>query len=63
LAWLGAWIVFARLLGIVFPLPDMIKPKPITGGRGQGEGTSLLRPQVKYGRLVAGEAFELGDDD
>jgi hypothetical protein len=35
-----------------------------------GEGSRLLarsrrveRPQVGYGRIVAGEAFELGDED
>jgi len=37
---------------------------------GDGEGSRLLaarsqvrRPQVGYGRIVAGEAFELGDED
>jgi len=69
LSWVGAWIVFSRLLGIVFPLPEM-KAKAIRTGYASGpggEGTSLLqsgsrRPQVGYGRIVAGEAFELGDD-
>jgi len=70
LAWAGAWIVFSRLLGIVFPLPD-ITPKVTVDvtSSGDGEGSRLLarsqvrRPQVGYGRIVAGEAFELGDDD
>jgi len=70
LAWVGAWIVFSRLLGIVFPLPD-ITPKIASndGSSGDGEGSRLLprsqvrRPQVGYGRIVAGEAFELGDED
>lgn len=67
LAWVGAWIVFSRLLGIVFPLPH-ISPKSIDAGS-LGEGSRLLaktqirRPQVGYGRIVAGEAFELGDED
>lgn len=29
----------------------------------QGQGREVVRPQVKYGRLVAGEAFELGDEE
>ena len=55
-------------------MPDIQRlPRVSTGGE---EGQSLLRnehrisapqevvrPQVKYGRLVAGEAFELGDED
>lgn len=66
---MGAWIVFSRLLGIVFPLPavSLRSDQPVSTGR---EGDALLpraqsvrRPQVKYGRIVAGEAFELGDDD
>jgi hypothetical protein len=72
LAWVGAWIVFSRLLGIVFPLPD-ITPKLSNDNlsSGDGEDSRLLarsqvqgrRPQVGYGRIVAGEAFELGDED
>jgi hypothetical protein len=71
LAWVGAWIVFSRLLGIVFPLPDMTPKIAIdVSSSGEGEGSRLLaarsqvrRPQVGYGRIVAGEAFELGDED
>ena len=70
LSWVGAWIIFSRLLGIVFPTPDMT-PKPKLNEAGSsGEGSRLLsgsrrveRPQVGYGRIVAGEAFELGDED
>lgn len=68
LSWIAAWVVFARLLGIVFPLPHVdgggSRIPPVESTRGH-EGTSLLRPrpQVGYGRIVAGEAFELGDDD
>ena len=62
---------------MVFPMPD-VKRLPVDRGTigTSGEGESLLRsnarngvkqetarPQVKYGRLVAGEAFELGDDE
>lgn len=73
---MGAWIIFSRLLGVIFPLPEM---KTKAGARLHAstrgdEGTSLLqsaragqaqgsRPQVGYGRIVAGEAFELGDDE
>lgn len=83
MSWLGAWIVFGRLLGLVFPLPDL---GPLSGsgsgsgnkwgggggarsrGTGTEEGRSLLsdppvRPQVGWGRMVAGEAFELGEED
>ena len=82
LSWIGAWIVFGRLLGLVFPIPDLglsstnqfrvgVLPGRRTGsgsGAGTGEGSSLLggsgtRPQVGWGRIVAGEAFELGDED
>jgi hypothetical protein len=71
LSWTGAWIVFSRLLGIVFPVPDLLllKPKLDPSGTASGEGSRLLargqrgRPQVGYGRIVAGEAFELGDED
>jgi hypothetical protein len=66
---LGAWIVFTRLLRIVFPLPKMglSKSHDVPAERG-GEGSRLLgretvRPQVGYGRIVAGEAFELGGED
>lgn len=65
LSWIGAWIVFARLLGLIFPLPDVSTRRSLsvpTPHQGH-EGTSLLRPQVGYGRIVAGEAFELGGDD
>jgi hypothetical protein len=88
LSWFSAWIILARVLGLIFPMPEMeglptlpivprgnSNPQPATGG---GERASLLRtptspvavqvqtqtperPQVKWGRMVAGEAFELGD--
>jgi hypothetical protein len=86
LSWLSAWIILARVLGLIFPMPEMrglptlpivpqggSNPQPATQG---GERASLLRtstspvaaqvqiperPQVKWGRMVAGEAFELGD--
>jgi hypothetical protein len=55
-------------------MPDVSKlaSMPVSTSRGGEEGRSLLRdtnavevvrPQVKYGRMVAGEAFELGDDE
>jgi hypothetical protein len=86
LSWLSAWIVLGRVLGLIFPMPDMSSGAPtlpvsnsyLPQRQGTGdESTSLLhapkapsnpeagpsRPQVKYGRIVAGEAFELGDDE
>lgn len=48
---------------------------PVTPANGSEESQRLLRnehdaggnpearPQVKWGRMVAGEAFELGDDE
>ena len=72
LAWMGAWIVFTRLLGIVFPLSGMVLsrtidvPRPTLAEGGEGSrllGNRPVRPQVGYGRIVAGEAFELGGDD
>ena len=67
LAWLASWIVFARVMGLIFPMPEMGKI-PVVRRSDQGEEASLLRPgvqqpQIGYGRVVAGEAFELGDDE
>lgn len=41
---------------------------PSTSGEGQpllagSRAAGCERPQVKWGRIVAGEAFELGDDE
>jgi hypothetical protein len=59
-------------------VPALGHPRALSGGRGEGQpllaGSTarsgeaggreeVQRPQVKYGRLVAGEAFELGDDE
>ena len=51
-------------------MPEVGKlPIAWAGQRGEGEeARSLLRsevrrPQVGYGRIVAGEAFELGEDE
>jgi len=77
LAWLGSWLILARLLGLIFPMPDVNKLTIIADvtSRNGEEGRSLLRdtapapveevarPQVTWGRMVAGEAFELGGDD
>jgi hypothetical protein len=86
LAWLAAWIVFGRVLGLVFPVPTFGAGGSSVGtGSGSGSGRSgtggvdgeaqsllahphpsrneVRRPQVGWGRIVAGEAFELGDDD
>ena len=67
LAWLASWIILARVMGLIIPMPEMGKiPLPTrTGGE---ESTFLLRaevqrPQLGYGRIIAGEAFELGDDE
>ena len=67
LAWLASWIFFARVMGLIFPMPEMGKV-PVLVETGREESASLLRlevqrPQVGYGRMVAGEAFELGDDE
>ncbi|KAL1407264.1 hypothetical protein Q8F55_006682 [Vanrija albida] len=79
LAWLASWILFARVLGLMFPMPSAIGWREAAAERREQEageeGRGLLarpapaaspevqRPQVKYGRIVAGEAFELGDDE
>jgi hypothetical protein len=97
--------MLARLVGLVFPMPQVGADLPsitpsgnIGGGSGSGiaanqdEAQSLLggggggskstkiktdtgkggkkdikgkssRPQVGWGRIVAGEAYELGDDE
>ena len=67
LAWLASWIVLARVMGLIFPMPEVGKI-PIPARSGEEAATSLLRgevqrPQVGHGRMVAGEAFELGDDE
>ena len=76
LAWLASWIILARVMGLIFPMPEVRKlPQGVIPSRlGGEEAASLLRsepqrphesqrPQVKYGRLLAGEAFELGEDE
>ncbi|KAK4686526.1 hypothetical protein P7C73_g3613, partial [Tremellales sp. Uapishka_1] len=65
LSWLASWIMFARILGLVFPLPQMKIPVAVhtEEERGLLAPPPIVRPQVKYGRIVAGEAFELGEDD
>lgn len=72
LAWLASWIILFRVMGLVVPMPEM--GTVATSSRGAGEESQSLlrsgpveavkveRPQVKWGRIIAGEAFELGDD-
>jgi len=59
-------------MGLVVPIPEMSPVAAPSRGPGE-ESRSLLRsspvervrverPQVKWGRIIAGEAFELGDD-
>lgn len=46
------------------PLLSPVTPRESrTGRNAETSGSGVERPQVKYGRLVAGEAFELGDDE
>ncbi|ODO08618.1 hypothetical protein L198_00350 [Cryptococcus wingfieldii CBS 7118] len=79
LAWAAGWIGLKRIMGLVFPLADIKPSVvgDAEGARGAGEeAVSLLskkrtqsneneirRPQVGWGRIVAGEAFELGEDE
>lgn len=74
MAWLASWILFARVLGLMFPMPSVGWQRAAVERRVQEageEGRGLLdaqeppvpRPQVKYGRIVAGEAFELGEEE
>ncbi|WVQ83187.1 hypothetical protein IAT38_005326 [Cryptococcus sp. DSM 104549] len=83
LAWLAGWLVLGRVMGLIFPMPDVNKVAPVIGlddgeggieereallgKKGKAKGTQEnevgARPQVGWGRIVAGEAFELGDDD
>jgi hypothetical protein len=75
LGWVASWLILARVLGLLFPMPELgavferKDDEPSSSGaetqrllapQAQSEST---RPQVKWGRLVAGEAFELGDED
>ncbi|ORX34004.1 hypothetical protein BD324DRAFT_637992 [Kockovaella imperatae] len=70
IAWMASWIILWRIMGLAFPMPEVGRTPSFTG---TDEERSLLRsgempapaprPQVKYGRLVAGEVFELGDDE
>jgi hypothetical protein len=59
-------------MGLIFPMPDLGKVSVVVAETPIGEeNRSLLRsqpaevvkPQVKWGRVLAGEAFELGDDE
>ncbi|WVQ75898.1 hypothetical protein IAR50_005533 [Cryptococcus sp. DSM 104548] len=79
LAWAAGWMGLKRIMGLVFPLADIKPSllDHAEGARGAGEeAVSLLskkrtqsnenevrRPQVGWGRIVAGEAFELGEED
>ncbi len=75
LAWMASWITLVRVLSLIVPMPQLGKSATVAPVSVRGEeGQSLLRskpvvpegqnrPQVKWGRMVAGEAFELGDDD
>ena len=46
-AWFASWLLFVRLLGLVFPMPQVL-------GVASGERAPLL---------LAGADFELGDDE
>nr|XP_031858213.1 uncharacterized protein CI109_006356 [Kwoniella shandongensis]KAA5525285.1 hypothetical protein CI109_006356 [Kwoniella shandongensis] len=105
LSWIASWLMLGRVVGLIFPMPDVATLPPILTtamseeeedvlgmGReeerrsllrtspsianpyGGGESTNTVataadgngkgkRPQVGWGRIVAGEAFELGDAD
>lgn len=75
LAWLASWIILFRVMGLIVPMPEVgAEIRPVRADRQGEEGRSLLRsepvkaaevvrPQMKWGRMVAGEAFELGGDD
>ncbi|KAK8847530.1 hypothetical protein IAR55_005388 [Kwoniella newhampshirensis] len=94
LSWTASWLMLGRVVGLIFPMPEVDKVTPVlvsttpaadeeerrsllrppttrnpyeggvegvgTSSRSQGPGK---RPQVGWGRIVAGEAFELGDAD
>lgn len=74
-AWIASWLVLVRVMGLIVPMPEMTSRPVITPTVDRGEeAQSLLRskpveserterPQVKWGRMVAGEAFELGDEE
>ncbi|EIW71156.1 hypothetical protein TREMEDRAFT_67599 [Tremella mesenterica DSM 1558] len=74
LAWFASWLFFARLLGLVFPMPDMDRLPVLQSHSNSNvpEARPLLRntpearptpehPKMGWGRIVAGEAFELGE--
>lgn len=70
---MASWLILARVIGLIVPVPELGKAVlPIVDHASGEEGRSLLRsepvpaaarPQVGWGRIVAGEAFELGDDE
>lgn len=75
LGWMASWVILARVIGLIVPMPELGKAVNLASAasptdRGE-EGMSLLRsepvpparPQMGWGRIVAGEAFELGSDD
>jgi hypothetical protein len=70
---MASWIILFRVMGLVVPMPDVAQVNTAPKGTGT-ETTSLLRsgpvdtvkverPKVGWGRIVAGEAFKLGDDE
>lgn len=79
LSWLAAWVLLGRLIGLVVPTPEVDTVPPVASSLDRSEASgeesrSLLRskpakpaqpvrPKMGWGRLVAGEAFELGEDE
>ncbi|KAE8540428.1 hypothetical protein D1P53_003374 [Cryptococcus gattii VGV] len=80
LAWTASWIILKRIIGLIFPMPQ-VKSLVSEHGPGDREEAALLgqnkgkravtadvesvidRPRYGWGRVVAGEAFELGDEE
>ncbi|OXH25727.1 hypothetical protein J009_05441 [Cryptococcus neoformans] len=79
LAWTASWIILKRIMGLIFPMPEvkLLVSEQRSGDReeaallGQNKGKKAAtvdvkpvdRPRYGWGRVVAGEAFELGEDE
>ncbi|ALO60908.1 hypothetical protein CNJ01775 [Cryptococcus deneoformans JEC21] len=79
LAWTASWIILKRIMGLIFPMPEVksLVSEQRSGDReeaallGQNKGKKAAtvdaepvdRPRYGWGRVVAGEAFELGEDE
>ena len=68
LSWIASWIVLCRVMGLIFPMPEVGTLSSSALVKRGDESTPLLRGDAArltsgYEHIMAGAAFELGDDE